>query len=163
MKVPYSQVHVHGPVIFAARSGWIDSFNVQDGNHISTWKHPDSTNVEKTEERDGDAAAEPPSKRQKTSEAEDVSTLKTADVAQDGNGETGSAEKGQNSKKAKAAPKSQMSRAPDRPVVIQLTGTSDGKHIVAVTGHDKAIWVFEHDGEGHLKQLGKRSASFPFQ
>lgn len=164
MKVPYSQVHVHGPVIFAARSGWIESFNVQDGSHISSWKHPDSEIAEKVEDSNGDGAAEPPSKRQKTSEDEDVSTSKTTDVVQDENEPAVSAEKGKNSKADLIAPsrKGQLSRAPDRPVVIQLTSTVDGKYVIAVTGHDKAIWVFEHDGAGHLKQLSKRSALSPF-
>lgn len=52
--------------------------------------------------------------------------------------------------------KSRFARVPDRPVVTHLTSTPDGKHLVAITGHDKAIWVFEHDGNGQLKQLSKR-------
>jgi tRNA (guanine-N(7)-)-methyltransferase subunit TRM82 len=27
---------------------------------------------------------------------------------------------------------------------------------VAITGSDKTIWVFEHDGAGNLKQLSQR-------
>ncbi|EGR50467.1 uncharacterized protein TRIREDRAFT_105636 [Trichoderma reesei QM6a] len=53
--------------------------------------------------------------------------------------------------------KSRFARVPDRPVVTHLTSTPDGKHLVAITGHDKVIWVFEHDGNGQLKQLSKRT------
>ncbi len=33
--------------------------------------------------------------------------------------------------------------------------------VVAVTAHDKTIWVFEHDGAGNLKQLSERCVSYP--
>lgn len=41
-------------------------------------------------------------------------------------------------------------------MVISLESTSDGQHVVAVTGQDKTVWTFEHDGKGKLKQLSER-------
>lgn len=62
-----------------------------------------------------------------------------------------------NGKRGKVAnprpgPRSQPS---ERPMVIILTATADGNHLVAVT-QCKSIWVFEHDGLGNLKQLSRR-------
>ncbi|KAI1021769.1 hypothetical protein LB505_009039 [Fusarium chuoi] len=54
-----------------------------------------------------------------------------------------------------------ISRVPDRPVITHLTSTLDGSHILAITGHDKAIWVFENDGKGSLNQISKRPELFP--
>lgn len=45
---------------------------------------------------------------------------------------------------------------PDIPMVQCMSVTADGKHVVAVTGSDKTIWVFEHDGNGQLILLSQR-------
>lgn len=45
---------------------------------------------------------------------------------------------------------------PEAPFVVLLTATSDGSHVVAVTGQDKTLWVFEHDGKGSLEQVSQR-------
>jgi tRNA (guanine-N(7)-)-methyltransferase subunit TRM82 len=45
---------------------------------------------------------------------------------------------------------------PDIPMVQCMSVTADGKHVVAVTGSDKTIWVFEHDGNGKLTLLSQR-------
>lgn len=176
MKIPYNQALVLGDVVFAARSGWIESFNLLDGSFISVWKHPDAGKfgsspsladskaaVEDEVAKDEDTV-EPPTKRQKTSEDEGVSASKASEVVQMEEPSADLKDKVQG-KKAKSkdqttAPSrsSQQAGAPDRPVVVQLTSTSDGKHVIATTGHDKAIWVFEHDGAGQLKELSKRSA-----
>lgn len=44
----------------------------------------------------------------------------------------------------------------DIPMVQCLCVTADGKHVVAATGSDKTIWVFEHDGNGQLTLLSQR-------
>ncbi|KAI0482818.1 hypothetical protein GGR56DRAFT_685847 [Xylariaceae sp. FL0804] len=56
------------------------------------------------------------------------------------------------SKKQRRGPQPQA----ELPFVTILTATEDGKHLVAVTGQDKAVWVFEHDGRGILKELSQR-------
>lgn len=47
-----------------------------------------------------------------------------------------------------------MSQHSERPIVKLLTST--GNYLVALTDPDKSIWVLEHDGRGHLKQLSRR-------
>jgi tRNA (guanine-N(7)-)-methyltransferase subunit TRM82 len=42
------------------------------------------------------------------------------------------------------------------PVVIALASTRRGDHVIVVTGEDKSIRVFEHDGKGQLRQISQR-------
>ncbi|KAJ4861024.1 hypothetical protein T069G_06012 [Trichoderma breve] len=165
MKIPYNKVHVHGQILFAARGGAIHTFNLTDGSHISSWKHPDADKVAQSIKAMNEAKAEaaltieaetpatesdgPPAKRQKL-EAQDE---KPQAGHFDGRGKKG---------KGKAAKdfdngKTRFARVPDRPVITHLTSTPNGNHVVAITGHDKIIWVFEHDGNGQLKQLSQRT------
>ncbi|WDK14204.1 WD repeat domain-containing protein [Colletotrichum graminicola] len=51
-----------------------------------------------------------------------------------------------------------FARVPDYPVITIMTTTSDGSHLLAISGHDKSLWVFEHDGKGNLKKLSQRLA-----
>ncbi|KAF3074708.1 hypothetical protein CFAM422_002899 [Trichoderma lentiforme] len=183
MKIPYNKVHIHGQILFAARGGAIHTFNLTDGSHISSWKHPDADKVAQSIKAINEAKAEaaltieaetpatesdgPPAKRQKLEgdsegasvNAEEASAPTTAQDEKpqaghfDGRGKKG---------KGKAAKdfdngKTRFARVPDRPVITHLTSTPDGSHVVAITGHDKIIWVFEHDGNGQLKQLSQRT------
>lgn len=185
MKIPYNRVHVQGQILFAARGGAIHTFSLTDGSHISSWKHPDVDKVAQSIQAINEAKAEaaltaeadtpatesegPPAKRQKLDgdcenpsvsgpvEASTPTTTTQGGKPQaghvDGRGKKG---KGKAGKDIVDSGKSRFARVPDRPVVTHLTSTPDGKHLVAITGHDKAIWVFEHDGNGQLKQLSKR-------
>ncbi|KAF6841236.1 WD40 repeat domain-containing protein [Colletotrichum plurivorum] len=49
-----------------------------------------------------------------------------------------------------------FARVPDYPIITLMTATSNGSHLLAVSGHDKILWVFEHDGKGNLNQLSQR-------
>ena len=44
----------------------------------------------------------------------------------------------------------------EAPAVIALTSTTGGDHVIVVTGEDKSIRVFEHDGRGHLRHISQR-------
>lgn len=114
--------------------------------------------------------SEPPAKRQKRQDDKD------ADNAAAGDTEPAAADaaaqekdKAQNDSEGKGEGKNQnknkknfenklqnFARVPDRPVITQVTSTADGHHVLAVSGHDKVIWVFEHDGHGVLTQLNQR-------
>lgn len=48
-----------------------------------------------------------------------------------------------------------LSQPTERSMVILMTTTQDGQHVVAVTS-DKSIWVLAHDGQGQLEQLSRR-------
>lgn len=178
MKIPYNQVHANGGIIFAARSGQIQTFSLNDGKLISTWKHPDVEKVaeavkniadaekevdaaaaEMLQEEDQEEGQEPPAKRQKTTSDEDVSASKTTESTRGQESpETpkGGKTKGKKPKNQHAKSGRPQSRVPDRPIVTQLTSTTDGKHLLAVTGHDKTIWVFEHDGAGQISNISQR-------
>ncbi|KAM3438935.1 hypothetical protein MY4824_003005 [Beauveria thailandica] len=160
MKIPYNCLHARGGVLFGARGGKIHTFSLADGAHIATWKHPEletctaagseaPTTVEDEAERVGgsdvvDEAEQPPSKRQKVAEDDAPKNMDDQDEA------SGKRNRGKEHRKPKPIP------VPDRPVIIQLTTTADGSHLVAVSAHDKAVWVFSHNGSGQLTQLSKR-------
>jgi len=44
----------------------------------------------------------------------------------------------------------------EAPAVIALASTRRGDHVIVVTGEDKSIRVFEHDGRGQLRQISQR-------
>lgn len=183
MKIPYNRVHAHGDVLLAARGGKIHAFSLLDGKHISTWHHPDvlakplgaaegassNASVELGETREA-AGDEPPAKRQrlengqplKASAGEVNAPVVEAPAAQ---GEDGARGHGQGEDKGKAKankkskntrPENQVARAPERPLITQLMTTADGRHVLAVSGHDKVIWVFQYDGQGGLTQISQR-------
>ncbi|ROW16098.1 hypothetical protein VPNG_01944 [Cytospora leucostoma] len=173
MKLPFHNVQVCGDVVFAARGGNIHSFKLTDGSHISHWKYP----VEKKDTKSGvqkpeeEAAAPAPSKEEEQGPPAKRVRLDDGKEAKVGNGDAAhdaeteksagdkpAGEDGKDQKKGKkAGPRAGgLSQPSERPMVIILTATSDGRHIVAVT-QCKSIWVFEHDGHGQLKQLSRRT------
>lgn len=144
MKLPFHAVNVCGDILFAATGGNIHSFN-SDGAHISCWKYPAEIKAATKNGQDDSKPAPqndqgPPAKRMKLD-----------------NDEPQVRKKGQ---PKKPGPLSQPS---ERPMVILMTTTTggDASHVVAVTS-DKSIWVFEHDGQGGLKQLSRRYVDFQF-
>lgn len=154
MKTPYNQLNSHGEIVFAARAGKIHTFNLLDGSHISSWKHPeaDAVNTKDVVEVVGEEADEesaPPAKRQKKSEDDEDETATPAKDTAPPKHNSGK----QKSRRGKAP---QRNFVPDTPVITHLASTSNGSHLVVITGHDKTIWVLEHDGNGHLKQLSSR-------
>lgn len=178
MKTPYSHVHALGDYIFAARGGGVHTFNVVTGSHISSWIHPDTEKqaantaenaaptVPEEAKEDVDmepappASEEPPAKRQRLDEAGEAKDTEEGEVdvnaAEDQ--EKGSKKKGKKAKnRARGGENHRSAQGPERPIVVLITSTENGKHVIAVSGHDKVIWVFEHDGEGKLKQLSQRS------
>ncbi|KAJ4323455.1 tRNA (guanine-N(7)-)-methyltransferase non-catalytic subunit trm82 [Fusarium piperis] len=178
MKIPYNVVHVSGSVLFAARGGKIHSFNLDDGAHLSTWKHPDVDKVdaavkaisdEASSEKpvsqepavvEGEGGDEPPAKRQKVEEPKDEAVKETEQTEEPAENQASGKKKGGKKSKNRNQPRSKehnISRVPDRPVITHLTSTGEGSHVLAITGHDKVIWVFENDGKGNLAQLSKRT------
>jgi tRNA (guanine-N(7)-)-methyltransferase subunit TRM82 len=185
MKIPYNKVHVRGQILFAARGGAIHTFNLTDGTHISSWKHPDVDKVADSIKAINEAKAEaalaaetdtpvtesegPPAKRQKLGDedesapvaAEAEASASTPATAQDDKPRSGHVDGRGKKGKGKAGKdvdngKTRFARVPDRPVITHLTSTSDGSHLVAVTGHDKIVWVFKHDGNGQIEELSRR-------
>ncbi|KAM0283601.1 hypothetical protein ACHAQH_002379 [Verticillium albo-atrum] len=44
----------------------------------------------------------------------------------------------------------------EQPLITHMMVTSSGSHLVAISGHDKTIWTFEHDGRGSLTLFSRR-------
>lgn len=162
MKIPYNCLHARGDVLFASRGGRLHSFKLSDKSFISTWTHPAVVSI--TESAQGvQKLAEKLDQVAQTTAAGDVPAQEDGDEPPAKrakvDGEAGDKQDAkQKNQKANQKGKDNMRLAhvPDQPIIIQLTSTDDGQHVVAVTGHDKAIWVFEHDGNGNLKELSKR-------
>ncbi|KAI5465920.1 hypothetical protein BGZ63DRAFT_348688 [Mariannaea sp. PMI_226] len=187
MKIPYNILHVSGNVLFAGRGGKIHSFSLSDGTHLSTWKHPDvekvdaavRSNMEKTSEMvsivessgnpEGGDDNGPPAKRQRLEGSTDETSKESnRETQQDSNPAEGSENQNDGGKEKQKGKKSKnrqnnekrkepQMRVPDRPVITHMTSTSDGAHLLAITGHDKVIWVFKHDGNGIITQLSRRT------
>ncbi|KAI0889952.1 uncharacterized protein GGS22DRAFT_6580 [Annulohypoxylon maeteangense] len=171
MNLPYQCLYQLGQtsVLCAAKGTRIHTFDLSSGgSFLSSWTHPLSNKAEKDEPlkneeittQEGQDPAEQES-GQRPSKKRKLSSDEKSDV-QGGNGQAdaGTAEpaaSGDGKKQKKQKQKSESrAQQPELPFVALLTATEDGSHVVAVTGQDKAIWVFEHDGKGTLKELSQR-------
>lgn len=144
MAIPYQVLKACGSVVFAARGSDIHSLN-SSLEHISTWKYP----VKQENESSGPVLEiqEPPEVEEaQESPAPEGRPVKRRKLQ---NGQQG---KSNGQAKAKSGPQ----KAIERPFIQGLYATTDGRHLVAITGSDKTIWVFEHDGAGNLTQLSQR-------
>ena len=172
MRIPYSCVTTHGDVVFAARGGQIQTFKLGGGPALTTWNHPEAEreasasaqsagdSAEKTPQAAGAESPavedEPPTKRQRV---EQGAPEESATDAGSATPQTEAEEKGNGKKKDKKGHgnyRGPFSRQPDYHLIIILEVSADGKHLVAVSGNDKTLWVFEHDGNGVLKEASKR-------
>lgn len=174
MRIPYSRLACSDTILFATRGGQIHAFNLPLGGcPISIWSHPNSlgeiNSTQPSADLDGNAGAsvaehaEPPTKKQRL----DSAAKPEEDGEQkedDGEGTvTGNSKpqgkRGQNTKNHKRGSKAHrasISRRQDFHIITLLATTKDGKHVVAVSGHDKALRVFSHDGAGNLTEQSKR-------
>lgn len=153
MILPYHLVKVCGNAVFAAQGSDIHSFNPAL-EYVSTWKYPvqqtdepnsPSAEAQESPSLESPAQEEPPTKRRKVEPGQEQGP------------------KGRRAKSRNGQPKNNKSAKYDvpgneRPFIQGLYATTDGRHLVAITGSDKTIWVFEHDGAGNLKQLSQRQA-----
>ncbi|CAP69367.1 uncharacterized protein PODANS_1_10310 [Podospora anserina S mat+] len=157
MIVPYHLLQASGSVIFAAQEVDILSFNTSM-EHLSTWKYPvkaTETPSELAADAEASATVEapptpegPPTKRRRTENDEKE--------AQAGDAGTPNSTNGQ--KKGRFHNKPQpVNLSNEKPFINCLLATANGSHVIAATGSDKTIWVFEHDGSGNLKQLSQRA------
>jgi tRNA (guanine-N(7)-)-methyltransferase subunit TRM82 len=139
--------------ILAASGPCIHTFSVLNGNHLSSWPpYQDSeqnvqdsitrvnTDTEQSATGVGEATAGPPQKRRKLSSArEDSGSSAEIVVGNDSKDDGGS-----DTKRYLSLP------------IANLACTATGHHIVAVTGEDKCIRVFELTAHGILRQLSER-------
>jgi tRNA (guanine-N(7)-)-methyltransferase subunit TRM82 len=169
INMPYQCITERGNLLVAARDSNIDLFNLEDGSHLSTWAFPSSEKVQDpksvVEEQPKTLATQesqsssvdiiinsnsPPAKRRKLSsgEAEKQETpikeseqelASNSNVTVQKNGINGKQQKKQKQNNRSVA----ISTGLEPPAIIALTVSDDEKHVVAVTGEDKCIRVFE--------------------
>ncbi|KAI0164771.1 hypothetical protein GGR57DRAFT_497646 [Xylariaceae sp. FL1272] len=155
--------------LFAASKGTsIHIFDLSaNPRFLSSWNHPSSELAgtgEKTaaySNANGEEAGDgPPSKRRKM-EGEDEATINEVNIvpgpqeAAPNEGKDATVNEGKKNKKNKKANWTLQNL--EAPYVILLAATEGGSHLVAVTGQDKTLWVFEHNGKGSLKELSQRA------
>lgn len=165
MKLPFQCVLAQGDILFAGRGGDLHTFKIEDGSYISSWRYPVTLEGEsstKSDEFKDEVVASAATLSQESPEQEQGPPAKrvklddTPESAQQQGQENGENGEAKNRGKKTNRRADATSGPAERPFVQVLTATKDGKYIVAVTGQDKTIWVFEHDLAGNLKQISQR-------
>ncbi|KAF6240268.1 hypothetical protein HO173_001879 [Letharia columbiana] len=148
---------VESGILVFASGPYIHTLSAQNGRYLSTWPSlENTTQTRSTGQNNGNGLevaqlksspqddSERPSKRQKLSPARDESCSSSAEIVVARDSDNG---------------ESSNSQQPLNPPVIKLAGTSAGQHVIAVTGEDKCIRVFDLAATGILTQLSERQDS----
>lgn len=157
--MPYQCLQKSGNTLFAARGSNIDSFDIEKRSFLSSWMCPNpfqelkiseaaqevkvesvSENTPATVDTSANNVSVPPTKKRKLSFDEETPEKKASNGA----------------KKSKSRADTVASGL-EAPAIIAMA--VEGQHVVAVTGEDKSIRVFENliqDGEQSLKQISQR-------
>lgn len=134
---------------------------------------PTPNSAHNEDDQEPDANNEPPTKKQKltgdseSGQAKDDTVMEMDEPAtEDQSKETEPKSRRQKKRERrdrKTGPnlRQNYGKVPDQPVITHMMVTSTGSHLVATSGHDKTIWVFEHDGNGTLTQLSQRFVPVP--
>ncbi|KAJ8122746.1 hypothetical protein O1611_g9763 [Lasiodiplodia mahajangana] len=146
-----------GTLFCAAKGCSIQTFALgANSQPLFSWTHPSlkqaqhATQIKETHEGAEDeeqTGQQPPSKRRKLGSDEAESNVGTEDQQGTPGAPASGEKKNQKKGKAKGTPPK-----PEAPLVVLLKATEDGAHVVAVTGQDKTLWVFRHDGKGSLEE-----------
>ncbi len=159
MAHPYQcLIYCHRPeesvsqVLVAASGSYLHVLNVLNGENLSSWTpgsglRPSPPNNEavgfvatkKQTEEDANDGSQPSPKRRKLSPGPIISTESSSTEILVDNGDS--------------------ARDLHYNPITKLAATSDGHHIVAVTGEDKCLRVFELSRDGKIKQISERSIS----
>jgi tRNA (guanine-N(7)-)-methyltransferase subunit TRM82 len=152
-----------GNLLVAARGSSIDLF--QDGSLLSTWKCPSIEGMGNTQ----------PPPELATKLVTQTSESSSIEITIDSSSPSAKKRKLSASEPAEAKPVSKQAKKKQKnrsdavlsgleaPAVVTLAVTKDGRHVIAVTGEDKSIRVFENvreNGVHQLKQLCQRRANF---
>ena len=145
-----------GTILVAASGPYLHSFNLKDGHHLFTWSPGQASDRIETAEtsHDVDGSGDDlkhandedigsPQKRQKLS----ISRLESGS----------STEIIVDNLPQKAAHLKSVSASSS--IIIKLTATSTGQHVVAATSEDKAVRVYDLSADGVLTLLSERRGS----
>jgi tRNA (guanine-N(7)-)-methyltransferase subunit TRM82 len=160
-RTPYQCLQKCGSILIGARGSSIDSFSLHDGSLLSTWKCPPThgsingtgkatakTTKQNSEASSVDTVLEKsshPTKRRKLSAGDDEAKINAKEGEKKVNNRLDAVASGLRA-----------------PAVTALAATKDGRHVIAVTGEDKSIRVFENAFERNgapkqqLRQLSQR-------
>ena len=148
---------IEAGILVAASGSYIHTFSAQSGRYLSTWPPLEDTAQTRSAGQNNenefkvphmkrfsqDDAKRPP-KRQKLSPAREESGSSSAEIVVAGDSDNGETTISQ-----------QLLNSP----IIKLAGTSAGQYVIAVTGEDKCIRVFDLAVNGTLTQLSERQDS----
>lgn len=149
----------NGTLFCAAKGCSIKTFDLGAGPRpLFSWTHPSvkqagstnqGTRAHEALQNEDQAGQQPPSKRRRLGSNGDEPNGGLGD-GQDTPDTQANGEKSHKKRKAK------RTQQPEIPFVVLLTATENGSHVIAVTGQDKTLWVFEHDGKGSLREVSQR-------
>ncbi|KAH8815073.1 guanine-N(7)--methyltransferase subunit trm82 [Xylogone sp. PMI_703] len=142
LPLPYQCLQICGNVLVAARGASIDILSLETGMLLSTWNYKESTNAgPSTLENDDSAAALTKDEANKTTLDDASPQAKRRRLSSSRSDIRIS--KGQDERKPVPDLSSSTLSKASSPTIINMTGTRNGKHLVVVTGEDKAIRVLE--------------------
>ena len=144
-------------ILVGASGCCIHTFSAKNGRYLSTWpsleKVARTQSVGQRSENESDVlysksysqdSSERPTKRQKVCLARDESGSSSAEIVVAGDSDNG---------------ESLFPQQPLEVPIVKLVGTSNGRQVVAVTGEDKCVRVFDLAANGTLTQLSERQDS----
>jgi tRNA (guanine-N(7)-)-methyltransferase subunit TRM82 len=134
----------HFGTVLVASGPSLYAFNTSDGHFLSKWSHSQnaSDNANTGRARSPDEQGPPGKRRKLTPPSTGASGQNSPEIITDN---------GLNERKKPKIP------VPNVPAIINLCSTSDGKHIIAVTGEDKCIRVLTLSEDGILEELSQRA------
>ncbi|RWA11395.1 hypothetical protein EKO27_g3697 [Xylaria grammica] len=144
-----------GTLFCAAKGCSIQTFDLTASpQFLFSWTHPSLKQAEETHEGlvEGEQRGQPPPSKRRKLSSNDIDSIVGIDDKQKTPDTPAGEKKSQKKGKTKWTPPK-----PELPFVVLLTATKDGSHVIAITGQDKILWVFEHDGKGLLKEVSRRA------
>ncbi|KAH8591307.1 hypothetical protein B0O99DRAFT_519576 [Bisporella sp. PMI_857] len=157
LRMPYQCLKKCGDILIAARGSSIDSFSLKDHSLLSTWRCP-STQSSKSLEPAKDTPA--PVSQDSSASVEIVTEQSTPPAKRRKLSTSGPEKPNQQNGKRQNNRLEYVSSGLEAPAVIALAVTRNGKHVIAVTGEDKSIRVFENafkDSKHELIEISQRA------
>ncbi|CAG8961030.1 hypothetical protein HYFRA_00002570 [Hymenoscyphus fraxineus] len=176
--MPYQCLEKCGEYLVAARDSNIDLFHLSNGEYISTWSCPlpqvpskgrvnggETTKKQEIKEAplEGEVdASAPPAKRRKVDTEDEKKSEEKVEEKSEPKVEPKVNENGEKKQQKKQRPNHRtdsIAAGQEPPSVIALAVAKNAQHVVAITGEDKCIRVFEivvKEGKPFLNHLSQR-------
>jgi len=166
-RMPYQCMVKSGNVLVAARGSSLDSFDVFDGSLLSTWKYPSVKRIGNGQPASAEVITKLATQHSESSSIEiivDASSPPAKKRKLSASEPAGASQDLRKGKKKQNNRSDAVASGLEAPAVIALAVTNSGRHVIAVTGEDKTIRVFENvqeDGVHQLRQLSQRQVMSP--